>query len=1398
MACVLIVDDELGIRETFQAVLEDEGYDVTTAANFFEAESFLSEHPCDIVVADIILPRVNGLALLQRVCEIDASIPVIMITGEPDVATAAEAVRHGAYDYIAKPVTLDVLTRVVGRAVERKQLLDEKRRLEAENLAYQVDLERRVAERTAELTTLIEISRDVSATLVSTKVLKRVTRRAAQVCKVHRCTILLLAEDGKMVIPLMSQFSDGRKDREMWRLFKNASYLMPVSQVSEAQRVIRERRPFFIPDAPASSLPRSLIESFGIESVLLVPLISKEQVIGLMVLDHIERGQEFTSKQIDLAMGIAAQAAVAIENARLFEAERAQLLLARTLQKVGALLTTRLSLDEVYQHIFDLLSQVVKYQSVSIQLVDADGQLSLLVERGFPDPERSRQVVRELGSLTLERFVEREVIVIPDTHNDSRWVAAPGVEYIRSWIGAPLLVKGKLIGILNVDSATVNAYDAAAGETVMAFANQAAIAIENARLFEEIREHVTRLEKKTRDMELIHQVSRAISSSLDLTRIMELTTEQMVAVFEADHSGILLFDPAQTYGQVVTEYPSTGATAERYPVQGYLAAERIIAGREPLVIEDVWNDPLMATVREAMHRLDIRSMLIVPLIVKEEVVGSIGLDAVGQQRRFSTDEVALAQTIANQVAIAIENARLYEETKRRAEEMTTLYHTSMEIGMPTALPDLLWTICDRAAKLLNVDKGGLYLYDEVREELELVVSYKLSRDLTGTRIKLGEGVAGRVVQTGQSLTVDDYSHWEERALAYEGEPFTTVIGVPLRWQERIIGAIILSEETEQRTFTSDDERLLGLFAQQAAVAIENARLLQETNRRLNDLSFLHDIALVSAATLDFDQIMHRTVESVRSELQLDVFGFLLIDEEADVAHLHPAFLGLSGKLADFSIPLGEGITGWVAQTGQPLLASDVSQEPRYRDIIPGIRSEVCVPLRVGGKIIGVIDAESAQPDAFSEEHVQLFSTLAAQLGVVLENARLFEEIRRRLAEAELIQEVVLAAASTLDFDLVLERAVKALNRALGVYCLGFLLPDEQRGVLMPHPSLVGFAEMIFQIPIKGSLVGQVYRTGRPILVRDMAQETAYQEVAPDVRSELAVPVWISGRIVAVLYTQSPQVGAFDEDELRLFTTIAGQLGMALENARLYQRLETQTAELSRAYTELQEVNRLRAELVQNVGHELRTPLTLIKGYVELLRDGDLGPILNNQRLALQIVHERTVTLSRLIHNLTMMRDLPREALSLAPVSLVEVAQHALAKFRALAKEAGIAFSEDLPGELPPVMGNQEHLELACGHLLDNAIKFSPDGGTVTLRAWAEEDVVCLSIADEGIGISSEHLDRVFECFYQVDGSASRRFGGMGVGLALVWEIIKAHGGTVKVKSNVGEGSRFTIALPQNS
>jgi signal transduction histidine kinase len=259
---------------------------------------------------------------------------------------------------------------------------------------------------------------------------------------------------------------------------------------------------------------------------------------------------------------------------------------------------------------------------------------------------------------------------------------------------------------------------------------------------------------------------------------------------------------------------------------------------------------------------------------------------------------------------------------------------------------------------------------------------------------------------------------------------------------------------------------------------------------------------------------------------------------------------------------------------------------------------------------------------------------------------------------------------------------------------------------------------------------------------------------------------------------------------------AGQAAIAMENARLYEQLEERSAELAAALQKLQNLDRLREQMIQNVGHELRTPLTLVQGYVELLLNGELGPIQPLQRSALQIVYERTQTLAHMIGNLTALRAVRPESMVMAPYSLPEALDWVVEHYRHRAEDAGITIVTEVPRGVPAILADREHLLLALSQLLDNAIKFSPQGGTVRIRAWSEGKWVNVAFQDEGIGIPPEHLPHIFERFYQVDGSTTRRFGGMGIGLALVWEIMEAHRGSVRVESEVGKGSTFILSFPR--
>jgi PAS domain S-box-containing protein len=278
----------------------------------------------------------------------------------------------------------------------------------------------------------------------------------------------------------------------------------PVPGDNPNTTVVESGRPVILTNAPDEHAPFRDAPHGHIRSWMGVPLIVRDRVIGMFTVDSVEPGH-FTADHVRLVLPFGNQAAVAIENARLHEEAQAQLQLAQTLQQVGALLTAEMSLEEVFERLFDLLARVVPYDTVSVFVPDQEGGVRLAAWHGFSEIESVQRFVDGLAWQTLEeRWDQEQVSVMADTHSDPRWIVSPGVSHIRSWVGAALVVQGRLIGELNVDSTRVGAYDERTAQTVAAFANQAAVAIENARLHEEVRTYAEELEWRveTRTVEL--------------------------------------------------------------------------------------------------------------------------------------------------------------------------------------------------------------------------------------------------------------------------------------------------------------------------------------------------------------------------------------------------------------------------------------------------------------------------------------------------------------------------------------------------------------------------------------------------------------------------------------------------------------------------------------------------------------------------------------------------------------------------------------------------------------------------------------------------------------------------------------------------------------------------------
>jgi signal transduction histidine kinase len=631
-----------------------------------------------------------------------------------------------------------------------------------------------------------------------------------------------------------------------------------------------------------------------------------------------------------------------------------------------------------------------------------------------------------------------------------------------------------------------------------------------------------------------------------------------------------------------------------------------------------------------------------------------------------------------------------------------------------------------------------------------------------------------------------------RVFDHDSTPLT---GVSLCIEERPIAAVLLVGEPVSK----EANRLLLGLADMAAVAIDKAHLYQATQRRLDELTLLHTVSLAATSALDFDIIITRTVSAIQATLGFEMVGLLLLDDSGEYLDPHPSFVGVEQPELEHGIRVGAGISGRVAQTGNPLRVPDISLVEDYEGVVSDVQSELSVPLKVGETVIGVINASSSHLDAFSANDERLLATIAGHLAMIIENARLNQEAQRRLREMSVLLNFAQHLSTNLQMESLLDTIVTAIRDLLACRGVSIALLDPENEVL-EIKAAAGLKKMWrkeARLRIGEGIMGQVAVTGQSIYVPDAHKMEGFIFFDHSVHSLLTVPLISQNQVIGTLSIDHRQPDAFSADDERLVTIAAAQVAVAIENARLFQDVQERATRLAQAYDELKEMDRMKDELVQNVSHELRTPLTFLRGYVDLLLGGEMGSLNERQRQSLEIVSEKTTTVTRLVNNIMLLQQLERSTLQLGLLDVVTVANEALAEVEGPAKLQGVSLHLDAPPDLPLVLSDPTRLTLVFQNLLDNAIKFSPDGGEVRIQLEGQTDCIQVGVIDQGIGIAKDKLERIFDRFYQIDGSLTRRFAGTGLGLSISKKIVEAHGGEIWVTSQLGKGSTFYFTVPKS-
>jgi PAS domain S-box-containing protein len=619
----------------------------------------------------------------------------------------------------------------------------------------------------------------------------------------------------------------------------------------------------------------------------------------------------------------------------------------------------------------------------------------------------------------------------------------------------------------------------------------------------------------------------------------------------------------------------------------------------------------------------------------------------------------------------------------------------------------------------------------------------------------------------------------------------------------LMGLLLLTfyETTE---VSDADLDLLGEITHELSATLQNHRLQQQTRRHALQLQVAAEIARDIASTRELNDLISRTAQLVCDRFGFAHAGIYLVDEKGQFAMLRAATGEAGEKMLSQGHKLkigGSSLVGQAVESGQPQLVNDFDQEngQRKNPYLPVTRSELALPLKLGEKVIGVLDIHSDRPATFDKDDATTLQIIADQLAIAVDNARLnqmaaqrLDETVRQIGELAVLYAVAQAGAESTNEDELIERVTHLIGETFYPDNFGVLLVDESEKAVITHPSYRGVQSTN---KLGKGITGRVAADGKPRLVADVAISSGYLRLDQETRSELCVPMKIEEKVIGVINAESTKVNAFTLGDERLLTTAADLLAVAIHKIRLHTDLQQHAQDLSVALEKQKELDRLKSQFIQNVSHELRTPLAIIRGYAEILDSGDLGELDFAYKDPVSTIARRAAMLSNLVDDLVSILEAEERNLKMKDFDLGVLLQTMMDDFQISAQKAEVTLHATIASRLPLFHGDPDHMRRVVDNLVGNALKFTPHGGTVSLSMDVADENFVIQVSDTGIGIPEEELQRIFERFYQVDGSMSRKFGGTGLGLSLVHEIVSAHHGTIDVASQVGTGTTFTIRIP---
>jgi GAF domain-containing protein/CheY-like chemotaxis protein len=936
--------------------------------------------------------------------------------------------RHEVRPFTDNQITLmETFADQAAIAIENARLLNE---LQAKN----DDLTEALEQQTATSEILRVISRSPTD---EQPVFEAIVENARRLCDATY-SVVFLVENGQLTLEAVRGLD------AVGIAALQQAYPRPVDRSTTSGRSIVERGVVHVEDSMLDrEYAHPLRDTIALRSILTVPILREGIPIGAI---SVWRGEPraFTDKQIALLQTFTEQAIIAIENVRLFtelEARNSELRVALEQQTATSEL-----LKVIGRSTFDLQPVFETLAENAVRLCEA--------ERGFVyrlDGQILRLAVAHNSSPALTAFIEqhpfgpgrqncaartaleRRSVHVEDVLSDPEFTyyGTTQVDPVRTILGIPMLRAGELLGVIIIYRHEVRPFTDGQIALMETFADQAAIAIENARLLSELQtknaDLTEALEQQTATSEILRVISR---SPTDVRPTFEAIAASATQLSGAVSGLVIQFDGrlmhlVAHHNLSPERLDALGRAYPQPPSRGSVSG-RAILSRSVVQVADVLEDPEYTL--PVATTTGYRSALAVPMLRDDVPIGSI-LVARDYVAPFSDKQIGLLQTFADQAVIAIENVRLFTELDARnselrvaLEQQTATSELLNVIGRSTFdLQPVFETLAENAVRLCEAERSFVYRFDG--QILRLAVAHNASPEFTAyiQQNPFGPGrqnCAARTALERQTVHIHDVRADPEYTYGVsQVDPFRTILGIPMLRAGELLGVIIIYRH-EVRPFTDGQVALMETFADQAAIAIENARLLNELQARtaqltrsVQELQALGEVSHVLSSTLNLDAVLNTIVSRANQLAGTDACTVYEYDEGAGQLHFR-ATHNLDDAVVDIArrepIRRGEGVAGRMAVTLEPVQIPDIAEAGAYtgplRDVLlrTGTRALLSIPLLRENHLIGGLTVNKKTPGEFSAEAIDLLKTFASQSAVAIQNARLFREIEDKSRQLELV------------------------------------------------------------------------------------------------------------------------------------------------------------------------------------------------------------------------------------------------------------------------------------------------------------------------------------------------------------------------------------------------------------